>query len=297
MKLYKLFFFFLTGIVTLSACSDDDSNGDNNGGSGTPQEMILTGHYPLTYANEERLPISIDGIDWTYGSDKKINASKIYAAESTIKYSDNKIEIFNIRLENSKEVKDTITLYLEKERIVKTTQKWGNESPVTYFHYNDQGYLVRVSETNRYNQDRDVLKATIENGNVTEVEKMKYSLSGTEPYETITYKYSYDNKAYIPMSDWGPYTLTFQASYPNTMIYDSLLGNKSKNNVTRIDIQYSKEQFSPCFNFITFEPEFDEDNKLISIKHTGRYTGWQSEGSLQTDFSKSATYFKYTEKQ
>lgn len=284
----------------LSSCSDDDNKGGEvNGGGSEPKEKVLTGYTLFGSAEDERLPITIDGVDWTYGADGEMNTLSYYMTSYIAKYSDNKIELIDTRIKGNVEVSDTVSIFLKDGRISKkiTTNHYYEDYTTEHkYYYDEAGFLVRISEINVNNQERDFYKATVENGNVVKVMHMEYSLWGTEPFSTETYTYTYDNNAYVPMSDWGPFTPIYFAHSQLLKIYDGLLGTKSKNNIMRLDVVYTGDQFSPRFNYITFEPEFDEDDRLVCIKHTGQYVGWKSEGSPIVNFSKATTTFRYTEK-
>jgi len=284
----------LAGTTVFSSC--------DSGGSGQepeiplPSEQVLTGLQMLAERGNEYIPISWDAVSW----EKDASGKFIKYDGYDVNYWDNNIRLTKLFNYTGTLVYDTIQIMLDNGRI-----KQKQDIVVTVFpnnsvtrvvgslnyYYDEQGFLVRVTRG-----EQDKLQITVRNGNVTQIKTINYSYTG-EVNQTITYNYSYDNNVFVPMNDWAPYTPLYVVESRVTL-YDNLLGKKSKNNVVNVDIQYQESEYQAHFNKLTYELEYNEQNKLAAIKHTGRYTTHFLEGSnqVQVDFGIVKTLFKYTDK-
>ncbi|WP_163631717.1 hypothetical protein [Paludibacter sp. 221] len=270
----------------------------------SPPTQILNGLYMFGDKGENEIPISFDLVRWEKDDTGKYTK---YFSYEDINYSDDNIMLAGVKDYGSTLHYDTIIILLDDNGYIKQKQTnrretysdntpYGKPYVVDFlkYYYDKDGFLVRVTNTFPEEGEKDLVLLTVENSNVTQVKELLYPITGREAYQTITYDYTYDDKDFIPMSDWAPCTpLQVVALTYLTPFYDNLLGQKSKNNIVDVDIQYEKPEYQAHFNKITYAPEYDEEDRLVAIKHTGRVTKSQGGGGNSIDFDNVKTTFLY----
>jgi hypothetical protein len=292
----------LAGFIVFVGCEKDPI--DNHQ---PPTEQELTGLQMLVQ-NEvdamdwgKRIPISYDPISW----EKDAAGKFIKYNRADVSYLGDVIRLTYIsdNISNGT-MYDTTFVALANGRVKQTDNRntllyntGGGNSSVTIrnYYYNEQGFLIRITDPNTVNGEQNVYQATIENENVTKIEIFSYSRLDGRAYQIVTHKYTYNDDIFVPMSDWAPYT-PLQLAIGSVALYDNLLGKKSKNNIINVDREYQNSEYQAHINKLTYELEYNERNKLAAIKHTGRFTAHQVDGGNQVDFSNTKTLFKYTNK-
>ncbi|MDR0536914.1 MAG: hypothetical protein LBH04_02530 [Tannerellaceae bacterium] len=303
-----IYLLILFCIVIFNSCSKD-----NEELVPEEKEWEVTRLKMLEDTNDPNiLPITYDPVEWKRNANGEIQQFSGFYMDWDVSHSEHLIQLTGISKNMSGlTVYDTLRLSLENGRIARTMksaryvyQEDRNDSYEVRsrnFYYDEQGYLSRVTDPNRANGEQDLYRATVENGNVVKVETITYSdnIAYLEPFQITTHSYAYDNNDYIQMNDWAPYTpLYLVDESARVMLYDGLLGKKNKNNIRSVDLQYKMLDVTPHFNKLTYELKFDEQNKPIAIKHTGRFTGHAVEGGKQFDFTDNIeTVFTYTVKE
>ncbi|GHU66859.1 hypothetical protein FACS189413_00610 [Bacteroidia bacterium] len=281
----------------LSSCNNDPSSEEDAGAK--TKETVLTGVILMAETGTERIiPWMWDPIRWEYDSNDKVN--KYDGAE--VSYPDNSIQLTKISDYTTMMEYDTVLIISTAGRLSQIVHSYRDvwvDNRVSYtvsirdYHYDEQGFLVKITDPKM--GKRETYRATIQNGNIAKAETFGYSVLDGALAKTITYNYTYDTKDFVPMSDWAPYTPIF-LSENRFILSDKLLGKKNKNNITSVEVQYQPSESQAHINRFTYEPEYDEQNILIAVKHTGQFTAYQGSGGQAVSFDNAKTLFLYTEK-
>lgn len=275
---------FFIGSVLLS-CS---KKGGDDPEQDTKKELI-----GIHLLNDNGLPITIDPRYWAKDHQNKVIKYGVgsYPPSGSVEYSDNRIIVSESSNTSNETIVRKNVITLENNRVQKLDysikyEKDGTDyaSPVTYhYSYNAEGYLTRIMRESN-NALAEFIAITIENGNAVKLVN-----------RDITYKYTYDTKEYTPMSDWAPLTPIASASNGYYFIlFDDILGKKNKNNIVRVDVEYKPDHIlSYDFITLTYEPEFDGDDNILAIKHTGSMADHFSTGGKIINFSNVKSEFIY----
>lgn len=297
MKLNYLLLFALISITTFSACSDNDNNPIEE-----PEVLELTAIRPMETDwdnNGDNIPMSWDSFGWNYEEGKLVSyTSEFHSNVKTAiitEYTNEILESYGTyKTEYETEfVLNSVTLENGLVKNKKCTS--GTDLRFFYsidfdYYYNTEGYLESVTgvEKNGYVTEDVEMQITRVDGNITQIKRV-----GSRT--TTVYTYTYDDKEYIPMSDFSAYTpLAIYAPYPLIEFY-SKLGKQNKNNIKEVNIEYIGGSQSYNITKLTYETVLNEDGTIKQINHTGVYLPHFSE-PIQTPltFTGLRTVFEYT---
>lgn len=294
---YKHFMLALFMVAfTFTACSDDDNKITEE--EENKDEFVFVGISPMrTITNEDKIPFSWDSFGWKYENGKLVSYSPKFAANiktaNVVEHTANKIvsqgkyagtggytEIFTseVVLENG----------LVKKHNLSSTSIQSHLYSLDYnYNYNADGYLESVTgiTKNGLRTENTEILLTWKNGNLIKVTK-------TIGMEVETYTYTYDDKAYEPMSDFSVYTpLDIYAPYPLIEFY-AKLGKQSKNNIAEVNIEYNLSSYK--ITKLTYQVELNEIGTIKQINHTGIYTPhFSAEDQNPISFKGIRTLFDY----
>lgn len=158
------------------------------------------------------------------------------------------------------------------------------------YQYDAEGQLVSVTSTVNKEGAKPTpfMALTWENGNITKIE-----VTNDEVTETLTY--TYDDKAYIPMSDVSPYApLAMYVIEPVKEFYNKM-GKNNKNNVKTLTRSLSTSSGQYEIRSMTYDAVVNENNSIKQINLAGVYTPhFWDEDQNPVSFGNLYTKFEYT---
>ena len=295
MKLREFLLLSLIIVISFTSCSDNDINDIVE-----ETEYVLSELRFLKVDRENgvgEVPFGWGESSWKYGESGLLEGFSSRISPYVPYFSDIEISDTYVKASGRYESPSSRLIELAGQNvffidnkisevdILLSTIETNPENIYTYhnkyiFHYDGDGYLVQITRTSAFS--REEIKIERENGNISKVIT-----------NDATYQYTYDNQDYIPMSDFCPYTPVFMyCPYPFVEFYKKM-GNPNKNNISKVEILYSRTISQSNMRSVTYTPEFDIDGKLKWILHSGTYYPHFSEGNEERSFSGAKTYFIY----
>jgi|GEM_PF-7133532 len=297
MELRHLSLFIFIAAFIFVACSSDDKEITRE-----RKEEVFIGISPIQTHQDvdgDYIPFSWDDIGWIYEDEKLVNYSSKYGVNvktlTIVEHTANRLESFG-SYETEIETETSFDVVEIESGLVKKYTIWRGSSLRHFYSfdydysYNADGYLESVKGTTQnVGVDDTEIILTWNSGNLVKV----VNTTGTS---ITTYTYTYDDKDYVPMSDFSIYTpLHVYAPYPLIEFYNKL-GKQSKNNITEVSIDNNSLHFYGIVK-LTYKTELNETGTIKQINHNGIYYPPLYEENLNpVSFKGMRTIFNYTER-
>ena len=297
MKLGYLFLFAFTATFIFAACSDD--NKEISGDNGDEKKVAFVGISPMEASqDEDQFPFSWNDIHWKYEDGELVGYTPNFGANvrtvNVVEYTANRLEAEGRKKTSYEEEMSSNVVELENGLVKKHILFTGSDRRNFYsfdyaYNYNADGYLKSVKGTtiNGLRTEETEFLLTWENDNLVKV------IVTEDNTVSVTYTYTYDDKAYVPMSDFSVYTpLSLYVPYPIIEFYTKM-GKQSKNNIIEVNIDYNSSG-SYSIVKLTYQTELNEVGAIKQINHTGIYNPhFSAENQDPISFKGLRTVFSY----
>ena len=293
---------FLISILNTSCSSDDNLKQPIDSLIEQPVNPSSQNLFSISSPRGQDMAYSGDTQEFEYDNLKRITKISfggivfgvIYANENLIETNllQENISNVNLTLKSLYYIQDNKIQYILKNAIsrsVDTNIFQDKERDSIQFTYVNN-YISKIEEYSKFTRTvnfpayklEDKTEFEITNGNITRTQRTNLNIG------IITSTFTYDDKPYIPMSEFAyetPY-------YLNNILIEKYIGSKSKNNVIRVVNVYPQIAASQkYFEVVNYSRELDQFGRLQYINLSGNTI--TTNPFINSSFSNKKTVFTY----